>query len=387
MTRTRPSWEKINRHARTTTRRRRRRARRRGRRARGRRRHFRHALRVIARAVVVADARTNADGTGDWGAWATNRQSAWRRRVIIVVAAHARRARARMISVHIYPTMRDDADDGGGGGGGANDAARADDAAAFRARYRHRAPVVFRGALGDGERASVAWRDCDAFIRTVCGEEGEEARCEALVAREASVFLKFLKCDCEVREMRVASAAREVFGGASSSTTKMYCRARVSARCAEVAGIDFIARVFDEDATLANSRVWFGRGGYVTPLHYDLCHGFLAQKVGRKTFTLFAPDDFRKLYPRRDRPEVSRVDYDAYASGDARQREKFPDFADAHAMVVTLEPGDVLYTPPFWWHHVRSMDDGDGDGNGVVVSVLVPFDLSPGEAKHMCHFV
>jgi hypothetical protein len=33
------------------------------------------------------------------------------------------------------------------------------------------------------------------------------------------------------------------------------------------------------------------------------------------------------------------------------------------------------------------MDDGDGDGNGVVVSVLVPFDLSPGEAKHMCHFV
>lgn len=286
-----------------------------------------------------------------------------------------------MISTHIYPAMRDDVGDDVGDGGATNDAARADDAAAFRARYRHRAPVVFRGALGDGERASAAWRDCDAFIRTVCGDdEGEEARCEVLVAREAEVFLK---CDCEVREMSVGSAAREVFGGASS--TKMYCRARVSARCAEVAGIDFIARVFDEDATLANSRVWFGRGGYVTPLHYDLCHGFLAQKVGRKTFTLFAPDDFRKLYPRRDRPEVSRVDYDAYARGDARQREKFPDFADADAMVVTLDPGDVLYTPPFWWHHVASRADDDGDG--AVVSVLVPFDLALDEAKHMCHFV
>ena len=114
--------------------------------------------------------------------------------------------------------MRDDLGDGGDGGdgGAANVAARADDAAAFRARYRHRAPVVFRGALGDGERASAAWRDCDAFIRTVCGDEGEEARCEVLVAREAEVFLK---CDCEVREMSVGSAAREVFGGASS--TKM----------------------------------------------------------------------------------------------------------------------------------------------------------------------
>jgi hypothetical protein len=256
----------------------------------------------------------------------------------------------------------------------------------FRARYRHRAPVVFRGACDGAASASAPWRDVDAFIRTVCDGEGEGEgddarwRCEALVAREASRAGVFLKCDCDAHEVSVASAARAVFGGASM---KMYCRARVSARCAELAGVDIIARVFDADAKLANSRVWFGRGGYVTPLHYDLCHGFLAQKVGRKTFTMFAPDDFRKLYPRRDRPEVSRVDYDAYASGDARQRDMFPDFADAQAMVVTLEPGDVLYTPPFWWHHVRSMDDGDG----AVVSVLVPFDLAPDEKKHMCHFV
>ena len=87
---------------------------------------------------------------------------------------------------------------------------------------------------------------------------------------------------------------------------------------------------------------------------------------------------------------------DAYDAGCAVQRERFPDFASATRATVTLTPGDVLYTPPFFWHHVRSIagdDEGEGEGegddgvNGVVVSVLVPFDLAPHEAKHMCHYV
>ena len=47
---------------------------------------------------------------------------------------------------------------------------------------------------------------------------------------------------------------------------------------------------------------------------------------------------------------------------------------------VELGPGDVLYTPPFWWHHVRTHDDGPA------LSVLVPFDPEADEAPHPCHY-
>ena len=76
------------------------------------------------------------------------------------------------------------------------------------------------------------------------------------------------------------------------------------------------------------------------------------QLSGRKRFILFAPDDWPALFPfpvHHDYDRRCGVDLDLPHSRHASRLRR------ARGMVVELQPGDVLYIPPYWWHHVQTL--------------------------------
>ncbi|HEX8555798.1 MAG TPA: cupin-like domain-containing protein, partial [Sphingomonas sp.] len=79
--------------------------------------------------------------------------------------------------------------------------------------------------------------------------------------------------------------------------------------------------------------------------------------AGRRRFTLFPPSQVANLYvgPLEHTisgQPVSMVDLDA------PDFDRFPRFADAQqsALIADLDPGDALYVPSLWWHHVKSAE-------------------------------
>ncbi|XP_077978853.1 uncharacterized protein LOC144434274 [Glandiceps talaboti] len=115
-------------------------------------------------------------------------------------------------------------------------------------------------------------------------------------------------------------------------------------------------------------QLWIGTEGNVTPLHYDRNHGLLAEIVGRKELILFSPEDTSHLYPYpsySERAHTSRVNLRDLKHEDYGDR--FPRLCDAQRYHCILQPGELLYIPPFWWHDVTSLDD--------CVSITLPWDL------------
>ncbi len=106
----------------------------------------------------------------------------------------------------------------------------------------------------------------------------------------------------------------------------------------------------------ATTRLWIGNATQVAT-HFDLSDNFAVVALGRRRFTLFPPETVGDLYvgpldvTLAGQP-VSMVD------PLAPDLATYPRFEQAReqAMVADLEPGDAIYIPTLWWHHVAARD-------------------------------
>lgn len=108
------------------------------------------------------------------------------------------------------------------------------------------------------------------------------------------------------------------------------------------------AEYMDEAISSGRVFLWLGSAGTVTPLHHDVMNIIIVQVIGRKRFILIDP--LRARYVYNDDGVFSMVDA---ANPDY---SRFPLYAYADPITVLLEPGDALFIPVGWWHHVESLD-------------------------------
>ncbi len=103
-------------------------------------------------------------------------------------------------------------------------------------------------------------------------------------------------------------------------------------------------------------RIWVGTA-IITPAHFDQSHNIAVCVAGRRRFTLFPPEQVANLYvgPLEHTPAGMPMSLVDFAEPDF---ERFPRFREAlaSAQVAELAPGDAIYMPPLWWHHVHSLE-------------------------------
>jgi Cupin-like domain len=124
---------------------------------------------------------------------------------------------------------------------------------------------------------------------------------------------------------------------------------------------EFLPRFSDDNSIdladpSAIPRIWVGNSITVTT-HYDISDNIACVVGGRRRFTLFPPEQIRNLY-------VGPIHFTlagqpvSMVSLEEPDLVRYPRFeqALATAQVAELEPGDAIFIPYFWWHHVKSLE-------------------------------
>jgi hypothetical protein len=107
----------------------------------------------------------------------------------------------------------------------------------------------------------------------------------------------------------------------------------------------------------ALASFWMGNRTRISA-HYDFPDNIACVVAGKRRFTLFPPGQVANLYvgPVERTPSGQAISLVDFSNPDF---ERFPRFEQAleASQVFELEPGDAIFIPSMWWHHVESKSD------------------------------
>jgi hypothetical protein len=94
--------------------------------------------------------------------------------------------------------------------------------------------------------------------------------------------------------------------------------------------------------------LWFGPGGTVTPLHHDALNVLFNQVYGWKHLILIPSLQINRVYN----------NIGVYSAVDPLNPDldQYPSFAGAEQLHIDVGPGQSVFIPAGWWHHVESLE-------------------------------
>ncbi|KAL1920122.1 uncharacterized protein VTP21DRAFT_1268 [Calcarisporiella thermophila] len=263
----------------------------------------------------------------------------------------------------------------------------------FQHRYRGKRPVLLRGLISKANL--MKWSSPHFLAEEIIQYLNKESKndmnsmIEVLEALDKENFL-----DNEEFAVKRQVTLESVLNGGVNEE-RFYYRGKLTEHMLQKhVGISELSNKFfgenEKDIIRAElTRIWISTAGCVTPLHYDRCHGLLVQLSGEKRFVLQSPEeDGVRPYPcngvsgpthlsrvrglgkcfshhaiKRTVEEITASVYNVLS--------RWPEMSKSELWVVDLSPGDVLYTPPGFYHEVTSISNS--------VSITLPFDMNAKE--------
>jgi hypothetical protein len=163
----------------------------------------------------------------------------------------------------------------------------------------------------------------------------------------------------EAREMLFKDAIHRIANHSEDSDERLYIMEQNGQKQNSFAEIypelaaDFTAPPGVDINKLMQTNLWIGSKGNVTPLHFDIANNFLCQIEGRKRITCFDPSQTDRLYPTGYGDKIDNTSQVQILEPDFTKHPRYRDAVPTHCI---LDPGEVIYIPPFWWHQVESLD-------------------------------
>jgi len=276
---------------------------------------------------------------------------------------------------------------------------------ALRPNFVSQTPVLLRSSPLSNCDAIKCWRSLEYLKLAV----GETTNCEVEIGKgynDANVMRPEIPFGAYVDYLeQFAISKQQQQQQREEETGELVYLAQNDLNSFPIIGDDIPIPTLCSDPTLNvgegklyNTMLWMGPSGTVSPLHYDPLDNLMIQVVGQKRIILYprTVEDVLK-FPKSMQSMMSEDDDNAeegekqqqppqlnwhYAGANKNQYntsavdienidyEKYPLFVHAPTPYeCIISPGDVLYIPQKWWHHVRSLDNEKENDTHFSVSV------------------
>ena len=202
-------------------------------------------------------------------------------------------------------------------------------------------PLIYRGYMSDWPAVEL-WKD-DEYLLSKIGSTMINVEARSGKSNEFAYFQRGYK-----KEEMMYSEFIEKYADDSLSYKYYWAEEKLPAELVkDIKDVDFSSFMHLEDV-----NIWQGAVGTVSLPHMDGRDNLLCQIVGYKDVILIPPTQTEKLYVGKDSGWPSNYSPLNFYEPDY---EKYPDFQDVNLKLeVRINPGDILFIPTSWWHHIKS---------------------------------